>query len=249
MKKNLIVVMVLFSITTCYAQKKEYKPEHTEVWEPVPEVVTPAKTNDQAPSDAVVLFDGANMDEWIIPEGTFWDVKDGVVTIRASKEKLEKPVTIESKKSFGSMQMHIEWRSPDKVEGEGQKRGNSGIFIQSKYELQIQDNYENVTYVNGQAGSIYKQIPPLVNACKKPGEWQTYDVFYTAPIFDKIGLLISPAYISVAHNGILVQNHAEIKGSIKFIGLPYYEPHGRLPLRLQDHGNPVSFKNIWVREL
>lgn len=249
MKKGLILIVLSLAIITCNAQKKEYKPEDTEVWKPVPKVVTPAKTNDQPPADAVVLFDGSDMEEWIIPEGTFWDVKDGIVTVRASSEKLETPVNISSNKSFGDMQMHIEWRSPKKVEGDGQRRGNSGIFIQSKYELQIQDNYENATYVNGQAGSIYKQTPPLVNACKKPGEWQNYDVFYTAPKFDEIGLLISPAYITVVHNGILVQNHTEIKGSIKFIGLPNYEPHGRLPLLLQDHGNPVSFRNIWVRDL
>jgi hypothetical protein len=249
MKRDLMLIVLLLAITTCYGQKKEYTPEATEVWKPVPKVVTPAKTNDQAPADAVMLFDGSDMDEWIIPEGTFWDVKDDIVTVRGSKEKLESPVTIASKKSFGDMQMHIEWRSPKKVKGDGQRRGNSGIFIQSKYELQIQDNYENATYVNGQAGSIYKQTPPLVNACKKPGEWQNYEVFYTAPKFDEIGLVLSPAYITVVHNGILVQNHAEIKGSIKFIGLPYYEPHGRLPLLLQDHGNPVSFRNIWVRDL
>ncbi|MFY0654564.1 MAG: DUF1080 domain-containing protein [Cyclobacteriaceae bacterium] len=247
--KKLGFILLSLLVTNAFAQKKEYKPEDTELWQPEPQVITPGKTNSQAPSDAIVLFDGSDMAEWIIPEGTFWDVADGVVTVRPSKEKLERPVTISSKKAFGDIQLHVEWRAPAKVEGEGQRRGNSGIFLQSKYELQVQDNYQNKTYVNGQAGSIYKQIPPLVNACRKPGEWQTYEVFYTAPRFDEIGLLISPAYITVIHNGILVQNHAEIKGSIKFIGLPYYEPHGKLPLRLQDHGNPVSFRNIWIREL
>jgi len=242
-------IAMILAITMGYGQGTDYKPEDTEVWQPVPPVVTPGKTNTLAPSDAIVLFDGTNMDEWVVPEGTFWDVDEGVVTVRASAEKLEVPTAIRTKKSFGDMQLHIEWRAPEKVEGEGQRRGNSGIFLQSRYELQIQDNYQNATYVNGQAGSIYKQIPPLVNACRKPGEWQTYDVFYTAPTFDSIGLLLSPAYVTVIHNGILVQNHAEIKGSIRFVGLPHYEPHGKLPLGLQDHGNPVSFRNIWVRDL
>ncbi len=249
MNKYFTFTILIILISPVFSQKKDFKPEDTEVWKPVPNVITPGITDRQPPSDAIVLFDGTDMRAWDIPDGTLWDVKDGIVTVRPSKEKLERPVTIKTKKEFGDIQLHIEWRSPQKIEGNGQRRGNSGIFLQSLYELQIQDNFENKTYVNGQSGSIYKQIPPMVNACRRPGEWQTYEVFYTAPRFDDIGLLISPAYISVIHNGILIQNHAQIKGSIKFIGLPHYEPHGKLPLLLQDHGNAVSFRNIWVREL
>ena len=229
--------------------QKEYTPEDTEVWKPVPEVIAPGATDDQPPADAIVLFDGTSMDAWEIASDTKWNVHDGIVTIEPSQAKQEVPTSIHTKQPFGDMQLHIEWMAPAQVEGEGQRRGNSGILIQGGYELQIQDNYDNPTYVNGQAGSIYKQHAPMVNACRKPGEWQTYDVFYTAPTFNEIGLLLTPAYITVMHNGILVQNHTEIKGRIKFIGLPNYDPHGKEPIHLQDHGNAVSFRNIWVREL
>ncbi len=232
-----------------YGQQKEFTPEDTEVWEPVPEVVTPGEHNADPPDDAMVLFDGSGLDQWEVPEGSSWKVQDQILTIVPSASQLEHPVNIRSKKSFGDMQMHIEWQSPTVIEGEGQRRGNSGIFIQSRYELQIQDCYNNPTYVNGQAGAIYKQSAPLVNACREPGKWQSYDIYYTAPRFDNIGLLLTPGYITVVHNGVLIQNHTEIKGIIKHVGLPHYEPHEKAPLMLQDHGNPVSFRNIWVREL
>ena len=248
MKAYPALLLSFVSLAT-FAQDKEYTPEDTEVWEPVPEVVVPGPTDDQPPADAVILFDGTNMDAWKIPENTQWEVQDGIMTVVPSEEKLEIPTSIQTKQSFGDIQLHVEWRAPTEVSGDGQRRGNSGIFLQGRYELQIQDNYNNPTYVNGQAASIYKQQAPLVNARRPPGEWQTYDVFYTAPRFDKIGLLLSPAYITVVHNGILVQHHTEIKGTIKFIGLPHYDPHGPAPLHLQDHGNPVSFRNIWVRPL
>ena len=245
---SLLVAGTLLVSTTLYAQK-EYTPEDTEVWKPVPKVITPGAQDDQPPADAIVLFDGTTMDAWEIHDSTTWTVHDGMVTIEPSEAKQQMPTSIRTRQPFGDMQLHIEWMAPAQVEGEGQRRGNSGILIQGRYELQIQDNYNNKTYVNGQAGSIYKQHAPLVNACRKPGEWQSYDVFYTAPTFDKIGLLLTPAYITVMHNGILVQHHTEIKGRIKFIGLPHYEPHGKEPIHLQDHGNAVSFRNIWVREL
>lgn len=244
----LFLLTITLTSTTTFAQK-EYAPEDTEVWKPVPEVVTPGDENSQPPEDAIVLLNSTNMDAWEIHDDTQWNVHDGMVTITPSEEKQKVPTTIYTKQSFGDMQLHVEWMAPAEVSGEGQRRGNSGIMIQKRYELQVQDNYNNATYVNGQAGSIYKQHAPLVNACRKPGEWQTYDVFYTAPTFNEIGLLLTPAYITVMHNGILVQNHTEIKGRIKFIGLPNYEPHGEEPLGLQDHGNAVSFRNIWVREL
>jgi len=249
MKYLAFFLAVALSGITTSAQNPEFKPEDTEVWEPVPEAIIPGKTDDTAPSDALVLFDGTDLDQWVIPDDNNWEVKDGVMTIRPTKEKRERPSNMGTKEEFGDFQLHIEWKSPAEISGEGQRRGNSGIFLQSRYELQIQDCYQNPTYVNGQAGSIYKQTAPLVNPCRQPGEWQTYEVFYTAPQFDEIGLLLSPAYVTVVHNGVLIQNHTEIKGSIKHVGLPHYGPHGRLPLLIQDHGNPVSFRNIWIRDL
>jgi len=239
----------LFVTTVGYSQNPEFKPEDTEVWEPVPEVIVPGKTDSSAPSDALVLFDGTNLDQWVIPKKNNWEIKERALTVRPTKEKRDSPSNMSTKEAFGDFQLHIEWKSPEKIEGSGQRRGNSGIFLQSKYELQIQDCYQNPTYVNGQAGSIYKQTAPLVNPCREPGAWQTYEVYYNAPRFDEIGLLIAPAYVTVVHNGVLIQNHIEIKGSIKHVGLPHYEPHGKLPLLIQDHGNPVSFRNIWIRRL
>ena len=247
--RSLSLVAFLSISAFTLAQNKEYTPEDTEVWEPVPEVVSPGETDDQPPADATVLFGGNNLDAWVIPDDTEWDVHDGIVTVVPSEEKKQVPTAIRTKEAFGDMQLHLEWRAPAEIEGEGQRRGNSGILIQGRYELQIQDCYDNPTYVNGQAAAIYKQHAPLVNACREPGEWQTYDVFYTAPTFDEIGIVQTPAYITVVHNGILVQNHTEIKGRIKHVGLPSYEPHGKEPIFLQDHGNPVSFRNIWVRKI
>lgn len=217
-------------------------PALTEVWEPIPEVVTPGEGT-KPPSDAIVLFDGKDLSAWKGNEGTpKWEVKNGAVTVVGGTGD------IETKQEFGDIQLHIEWRSPKKVESEGQGRGNSGIFLQGRYELQVLDSYNNKTYVNGQAGSIYKQTPPLVNATKAPGEWQTYDVIYRAPRYsgDK---LVSPARITVLLNGVLIQDHTEIKGTTEYIGAPRIIPHGNGPLKLQDHGNPVSYRNIWVREL
>jgi len=249
MKYLILFFAVALSGMVSNAQNKDFTPEDTEVWEPVPEVVNPGKTNDAPPSDALVLFDGTNLDQWVVADDSNWEIKNGLLVINPTKERLERPSNMATKKSFGDFQLHIEWKAPENIEGAGQRRGNSGIFLQSKYELQIQDCYQNPTYVNGQAGSIYKQTAPLVNPCREPGAWQTYEVYYTAPQFDEIGLLIAPAYVTVVHNGVLIQNHIEIKGSIKHVGLPHYEPHGKLPLLIQDHGNPVSFRNIWIRQL
>ncbi|MGC9341955.1 MAG: 3-keto-disaccharide hydrolase [Bacteroidales bacterium] len=239
----------IFTLLFCYSFSLNAQelppPEETEVWEPVPEKVTPGEDN-QPPSDAIVLFDGTNLSEWIGQDGSApgWEVKNGSLTV------MPKSGGIQTKKDFGSCQLHIEWRTPEEIVGKGQGRGNSGIFLMGKYEVQVLDSYNNTTYSNGQAGSIYKQHIPLVNACKAPGEWQSYDIVFMAPEFDEQGKLVKPATITVIHNGVLIQNHVEIKGTTEFRGEPDYTAHPeKLPLSLQDHNNPVSFRNIWIREL
>jgi hypothetical protein len=220
-------------------------PETTELWEPVPPVITPGEDN-AAPSDAVFLFDGKNLDEWTNAKGepAGWIVANGCMTVKAGAG------IIKTRRTFGDCQLHIEWRTPAEVKGDGQGRGNSGIFLQERYEVQVLDSYDNKTYSNGQAGSIYKQSIPLVNACKKPGEWQVYDIIYSAPRFSENGRLAVPGRITVLHNGVLVQNNVEIRGTTEYIGSPIPEVHGtKEPLTLQDHGNPVSYRNIWIREL
>jgi hypothetical protein len=231
------------------------KPEDTEVWAPVPKVVTPGATDAAPPSDAIVLFDGKNLEEWVSSRDKLparWIVADGVLTVNKTDGN------IETKKSFRNYQLHIEWKIPANITGTGQARGNSGVFLASTgpgdagYELQILDSYNNPTYVNGQAGSIYKQGIPLVNPDRKPGEWQTYDVVWTAPTFNADGALKTPAYVTVFFNGLLVQNHFELKGETLYIGQPSYKRYDSAPIKLQahgDHSEPISFRNIWVREL
>ncbi len=253
-KKNILIMTasVLFS-TLLFAQAK---PEDTEIWQPVPKLVTPGTPTTQPPSDAIILFDGKNLDKWVStkdPSKTAeWTVSDNVMTVDKSKGN------IQTKESFNNYQLHLEWRVPANITGTGQGRGNSGLFLSSPgsgdagYELQILDSYNNATYVNGQAGSIYKQNPPLVNACKKPGEWQTYDVIWTAPTFKNDGSLESPARVTVFHNGVLIQNNYELQGQTLYIGKPSYTKHGATPIKLQAHGDksePVSFRNIWIRPL
>lgn len=224
-------------------QPPKMEPEMTEFWEPEPEVVTPGRGN-EAPSDAIVLFNGSNMSEWKAKNGggeASWPVKDGVFTVGKGD--------ITTKREFGDFQLHIEWSAPDEVVSESQGRGNSGIFLQDRYEVQVLDSYNNRTYGNGQAGSIYKQHPPLVNAMRSPNEWNVYDIIYTAPRFKEDGSVFTPARVTVLHNGVLVQNNADIKGPTEYIGLPEYKAHGKAPISLQDHGNPVSYRNIWIREL
>lgn len=242
MKKLLLLVAFFIGINQIYAQKM--KPQDTEVWEPEPVVVTPGEGT-APPSDAIILFDGTNLDNWESTKGgeAKWEVSNEAMTM------VKGAGGIRSKVVYGDCQLHIEWRTPAEVKGKGQGRGNSGVFLQGIYEVQVLDSYENRTYSNGQAASIYKQSVPLVNACKPPGEWQTYDIIFKAPIFDEDDKLATPAYITVIHNGILVQNHYQIKGDTPNIGLPKYEAHGEGPLMLQDHGNPVSFRNIWLRKL
>lgn len=222
---------------------REQQAAKTEVWAPVPAVVT-ARPN-RPPSDAIVLFNGDDLSAWESVEqgGAKWQVSDGVMTVKPGMGD------IKTRQAFCDVQLHLEWQTPTDVEGlEGQQRNNSGIFLQQRYEVQILDSFENKTYPNGQAGSVYKQHMPLVNAMRPPGEWQTYDILFTAPKFDG-DELTEPGYITVLHNGVVVQHHVEIQGKTEWIGAPSYEAHGCAPLQLQDHSNPVSFRNIWVRKL
>lgn len=227
-------------------------PEMTEFWEPEPQIVKPGNATENAaitaPSDAVVLFDGKDLSKWKGKDGgdAEWEVEDGVLTVKKGTGD------IQTKQDFGDFQLHIEWSIPSDISGKSQARGNSGIFLQDRYELQVLDSYNNRTYSNGQAGSIYKQTAPLVNAMRVPGEWNVYDVIYTAPRFKEDGELFSPARVTVLHNGIVIQNNTRIDGHTPYIGLPEYTKHGKGPIKLQDHGDPsepISFRNIWIREL
>jgi hypothetical protein len=233
------------------------RPQETEVWDPEPKVVTPGSVDSAPPSDAIVLFDGKNLDEWVNTRDKSpanWNVHDGVMTV----SKARGSGNIETKRSFHNYQLHIEWKIPENVTGTDQARGNSGVFLASTgggdsgYELQILDSYNNRTYANGQAGSIYKQGIPLVNPARKPGEWQSYEVIWMAPVFSADGSLQTPAYATVFFNGVLVQNHFELKGETLYIGKPFYKKFDSAPIKLQAHPDPSepdSFRNIWVREL
>ena len=213
-------------------------PVATEVWEPVPPVVD--ATAGRPPSDAIVLFDGSDLSEW----NGDWKIEGDAVTVVPGTGSLV------TKRAFGDVQLHIEWRTPSVIEGEGQGRGNSGVFLMEQYEVQVLDSYQNATYVNGQAGAVYKQHVPLVNASRRPGEWQSYDIIFMAPRFDDDGTLARPATFTVLHNGVLIQNHVTVIGETVNVGEQKYEPHeAKLPLTLQDHTNPVSYRNIWIREL
>jgi len=208
-----------------------------------PKVIDPGPAGGP-PSDAVVLFDGKDLSQWKAKDGSNakWEVKDGVATANKTGD-------ITSKQEFADVQLHVEWATPAEVKGSDQGRGNSGVFLQGRYELQILDSYENKTYFDGQAGAIYKQHAPLVNCCRKPGEWQTYDVIYHAPKFEADGKLAKPATFTVLQNGVLVQDNVAVKGTTVWKGEPKYTPHGNGPVVLQDHGNPIRFRNIWVRPL
>ncbi len=236
------------------------QPDHTatEFYTPVPPVVTPGKTNSDAPSDAIMLFDGKSLDGWVSVKDTTkpaaWTVGKGIFTVKKDEGN------IQTKRRFMDYQLHLEWRIPKNITGEGQLRGNSGVFLASTgpgddgYEIQILDCYNNKTYTNGQTGSVYKQGTPLANACKKPGEWQTYDIVWTAPRFNADGSLKSPARVTLFQNGVLLQNNFELKGPTQYVGQPSYvnKAHGPCPIKLQAHGDksePDSFRNIWLREL
>lgn len=246
MKKFYFVVAALLLSSVVSAQERKGDPTLTEIWNPEPKVVAPGKTSQDAPADAIVLFNGKDFSAWTGKGGkqVEWTIADGAMTVKGGTGE------IISKQGFGDCQLHIEWRTPSVVKGSGQGRGNSGIFLMGEYELQVLDSYNNKTYSNGQAGSIYKQLVPLVNASKAPGEWQTYDIIFTAPRFAADGRLQSQARITVIHNGVLIQNNQAIWGGTEFIGIAEYKPHSmKESLVLQDHGDAVSFRNIWIREL
>lgn len=247
------ILFILVTVSNSFAQTD---PKATEVWSPEPKIVTPGQTPADAPSDAIILFNGKNLDEWANAKDktkpALWTVSNNVITVKKGTGD------IETKRMFTDYQLHIEWRIPENITGENQARGNSGIFLasteggESGYEIQVLDCYNNKTYVNGQTASIYKQAIPLANACKKPGEWQVYDIIWTAPRFNEDGTLKSPARVTAIHNGVLVQNNVEVKGTTQYIGQPVYKKHGPAGIRLQDHGDPsaaISYRNIWVREL
>lgn len=246
-----LLLIVCFTSVSALAQAQQPNraggdPKLSEYYDPAIRVVAPGKTAADAPADAIVLFNGNNADAWEAKSGgpIKWKVENGAMTVTAGAGE------IHTKQGFGDCQLHIEWRTPAEVKGDGQGRGNSGIFLMGKYELQVLDSYNNKTYSNGQAGSIYKELPPLVNASRGPGEWQTYDVIFTAPVFYPDGTVKSQARITVLHNGVLVQNNMSIWGSTQYIGIANYEKHGdKEPIILQDHGNPVSYRNIWIRPL
>ncbi|MCA9188258.1 MAG: DUF1080 domain-containing protein [Planctomycetales bacterium] len=208
-------------------------------WE-VPAKVSPGKTNADPPADATILFDGKNLDAW--HNGNRWKVTDGVAIVGQGE--------IRTKEEFGDCQLHIEWSAPNPPTGQGQGCGNSGIFLMGTYEIQVLDSYSTDTYADGQAGAIYKQTPPMVNAMRAPGEWNTYDIIWTCPRFNDDNTLKTPAYITAIHNGVVILNHFELKGDTPFHRPPQYENKGdKGPISIQDHGNPVRFRNIWVREI
>lgn len=228
----------------------EMKPQMSEFYDPALAVVTPGDmATNSAPSDAVVLFDGKDLSAWENMKGepAGWIVNgDGTMTVD------KKAGDIQTKELFGDFQLHIEWCVPEGVHGEKQGRGNSGIFLQGMYEVQILDCFQNETYVNGATASVYKQSAPLANVCRKPGEWNEYDIIYTAPTFKKDGTYRTHPVVTVLFNGVLVQNNTVIVGTTEYIGFPKIIAHGDGPIRLQSHGDksePISFRNIWIRRL
>jgi hypothetical protein len=256
-KRILILFLALLSMNGLL-QAQEGDHTLTEVYTPVPKIVTPGKTDAQPPSDALVLFDGKNLDQWRAegndttrPAG--WHVHDGIVTV------VKDAGGIITHQRFTDYQLHIEYRIPKNITGSGQGRGNSGIFMaalsnegDNGYELQVLDSYNNKTYVNGQAGSVYKQSIPLANPCRKPGEWQDYNIIWTAPRFNDDGSLKSPARVTAFLNGVLVQNNFVLTGRTAYVGHQDYIKHGPAPIRLQAHGDksePISYRNIWLRPL
>ena len=253
--------MFLFAIQVSFAQEaanqgvaklgstNKMTPWMTEIWDPEVKIIHPGIRSSDPPSDAIVLFNGTNIsDEWSDNNGNAsrWVITDSsLVSTRGAG-------FIKTKRKFSNFQLHIEWKTPSEVTGESQGRGNSGVFLQEIYEVQILDSYNNKTYRNGQAGSVYKQSAPLVNVCRGPGEWQSYDIIYTAPTFgNDTTTYLTPPRVTVMQNGVLIQNNYSIRGPMEYIGIPEYfiRKHGPGSLMLQDHGNPVAFRNIWIREL
>lgn len=256
-KSIFMLATAAFVCSAAVAQEQTKYPEPTpmthamtEYWTPQPKVIQPGDATMQtAPSDAIVLFNGKNLNEWMSDKtkgAAEWPVKDGVLTVDKSKGD------IVTKQSFGSFQLHLEFRIPKGITGESQHRGNSGIFLQGLYEVQILDNFKNETYVNGMVGSIYKQTAPLANPMRQPGEWNVYDIVYTAPVFKEDSTYLYKPYVTIILNGVVVQNHTEIQGTTEYIGLPKVKEHGNGPILLQSHGDksaPISFRNIWLRKM
>ena len=229
--------------TACFALVSFAQPKPQEwksgiVW-PQPKVVDPGPPAGP-PADAVVLFDGKDLSQW--KDGENWLVQDGCAVANKTG--------ITTKEEFGDCQLHLEFATPAEVKGKGQGRGNSGVYLMSRYEVQILDSFDNPTYFDGQCGAVYKQTPPMVNACRKPGEWQTYDILFEGPRFADDGKVLRPAYVTCLHNGVAILNHFEIQGSTEWDKPPHYDKHPeRQPIHLQYHGNPVRFRNIWIREM
>ncbi|HEX3534193.1 MAG TPA: DUF1080 domain-containing protein [Gemmatimonadaceae bacterium] len=244
MKSALVASFTLIAAMTSDLPAQEAGPFPPPKLEP--RIVTAGRTSADPPSDAVVLFDGKNLASWRSSDGSpaKWQVIDGYMEVVAGTGD------IHSAESFGDCQLHIEWATPSIVKGEGQERGNSGVFLMDHYEVQVLDSYDNKTYFHGQAGSVYKQYAPLVNASRPPGQWQTYDIIFRAPRFDEQGKPIERARVTVLHNGVLIQNNVEIFGNTYHDRPAVYTAHPPLqPLKLQDHGNPVRYRNIWIRRL
>ena len=250
--KNLSIVSLFCVFFAQQVQAQDHRsvvknptdPKVTEYWDPEIPVVSPGAV----PSDAIVLFDGKNLDNWVSAKDATlpakWKVEGGAMTV------VKGAGNISTKQNFKDYQLHIEWRSPMESDSlKSQAKGNSGIFMQGMYEVQVMNSYKNRSYRNGQAGSIYKQSPPMVNACVPMGDWNTYEIIYTAPRFTINGGIETPAYVTVIHNGIVVQNHTKIQGITNYIGQPENPVHGDGPISLQDHGNAVSFRNIWIRKI
>ncbi len=250
----LLGLIATTALVACLAADEVHKMVSHDRWKqhdnhrPKPAVVEPAggPIAAHAPGDAVILFDGTSLDGWQSPEGgpARWKVGGGFLEVAPGTGP------IQTKAQFGDVQLHIEWAAPSPAVGKGQDRGNSGIFLMGVYELQVLDSYRADTYADGQAGAIYGQFPPLSNASRPPGEWQSYDVAFRRPRFDKDGKLAEPARVTLFHNGILVQNNEELFGKTSWLEWQPYEAHGdRGPIQLQDHGHPVRFRNIWIRDL
>lgn len=233
-----LAILSLVAVVGFTVVAQEYK---SGIKWPEPEKVTPGDVPGAPPSDAIVLFDGTDLSAF--ENGEKWRIADGYAEVRSAD--------IRTKESFGDCQLHVEFATPEEVKGNGQGRGNSGIFLMDRYEVQVLDSYDNTTYFDGQAASIYKQTPPQVNACRGPGEWQTFDILFTAPRFDANGDLATPGYVTVLHNGVCVQNHFELQGPTSYTAPPTYgNGHpAKAPIRIQNHGNPVRYRNIWIREI
>ncbi|HYV98899.1 MAG TPA: DUF1080 domain-containing protein [Gemmatimonadaceae bacterium] len=247
LRAHLLTLLAFTPIVSAAQSPLGSWPQHSKD-RPKPPIVTPGRSNLPLPppADATVLFDGSSLAQWGDANGgpAKWKIVDGAMEVVAGTGSLV------TRASFGDVQLHIEWMAPNPPHGEDQDRGNSGVFFMGKYELQVLDSYGNITYADGQAGALYGQFPPLVNASRPPGEWQSYDVVFHRPHFDASGKVTAPARFTVFHNGVLVQDNMELVGPTANMRRPPYEAHAdKLPLSLQDHGHPVRFRNIWVREL